>query len=70
MLNPSDILALDPLFLRDRHKQARDTKVQKRLTNLSKEEERVVIETYSPSGRPAPDLDPALLERLLWSGIV
>jgi hypothetical protein len=69
MLAPFETLSLDPMYLRERRQLATRVRPAVRKRTLSDGEAQLVRETYAQRGATV-SVDPGLLDRVLWSGIV
>ena len=69
MLAPFETLSMDPMHLRERQDLARRVRPAIRRRTLSTDEAQLVRETYAQSGATV-SVDPGLLDRVLWAGIV
>ncbi|MEX2237121.1 MAG: hypothetical protein WEB00_06275 [Dehalococcoidia bacterium] len=68
MISAYEILALDPAFVRLRRQEARRLWRRAPAANITPAEEQIVRRTYAPTRKA--EIDPGLLERALWSGLV
>ena len=69
MLAPFETLSMDPMYLRERRELAQRVRPSVRKRSLSDGEAELVRETYAQRGATV-SVDPGLLDRVLWAGIV
>jgi hypothetical protein len=69
MLAPFETLSLDPMYLRERRELAQRVRPAVQKANVDHFERQIIRETYAQRGATV-SVDPGLLDRVLWAGIV